>query len=285
MKKFILLASCSLCYSILTANTWAEKYTGSECHGTCTYEYDSETYTMTFSGTGDITGARANGGGGYDFFEYMQKKGMLVKNLIINEGITGATVGFTMGWGTSDGILKIPSTFVHTTWGNYLPVIWDNNFGTIEVSPNTSEQTVYMPLGMTNSHTLIITASDNMNYTIERFINGNDSNNWGFPEHIQVKCRGDIQKCQSMIKNRNTNVTYEYYIGYDNNGNPIEIWDENGKKTYSYKYLANGDYKKYDGDGNFLGSFMADGSKRRIYRVDEATAVTEGKNTFSIKYR
>ena len=68
-------------------------------------------------------------------------------------------------------------------------------------------------------------------------------------------------------------------------GLPIEMWDENGKKTYSYNYLANGDYKKYHSDANFLGSFMADGSKRRIYTVDEAAAVTGGKNTFSIKYR
>ena len=81
-------------------------------------------------------------------------------------------------------------------------------------------------------------------------------------------------------------LTVDYYVAYDEHGNLIEEWDENGKKAYAYKYFGNGDYSKYDENGNFLGNFMSDGSKRRIYNVNEAVAVVkDNKNTFSIKYR
>ena len=96
-----------------------------------------------------------------------------------------------------------------------------------------------------------------------------------------------------------TNVIQQY-LGYDLNlisedGNFYD-YDEKGKlqgvyysdgKSQTYKYSPNGDYTLYDKNGNFLGHFMSNGEKRRIYSVDEATAVTQkgSKNRFIIKYR
>ncbi len=73
---------------------------------------------------------------------------------------------------------------------------------------------------------------------------------------------------------------------YDKNGVTLAEYDSNGYKK-SYIYDENGDYTIRGEDGKFLGHFMADGSKRRKYTVNEAVAVLKGnnKNTFSIKYR
>ena len=111
-----------------------------------------------------------------------------------------------------------------------------------------------------------------------------------YPSNVVIQCKGtDLKACTDQISYpaNITAITPEYYKNRDTKGNIIEQWGPEGKKTYSYKYYANGDYMKYDGDGNFLGHFTSNGSKRRIYSVEEATAVVQNgaKNTFSIKYR
>ena len=76
------------------------------------------------------------------------------------------------------------------------------------------------------------------------------------------------------------------FYDYDQDHKLKGIYYADGtKKTYVYD--TNGDYALYDNDGNFLGHFMSNGEKRRIYTVNEATAITKkgAKNKFIIQYR
>lgn len=76
------------------------------------------------------------------------------------------------------------------------------------------------------------------------------------------------------------------FYDYDEKGKLQGVYYSDGK-SQTYKYSSNGDYALYDSDGNFLGNFMSNGQKRRIYSVNEAVAITTKgpKNRFIIKYR
>ena len=86
------------------------------------------------------------------------------------------------------------------------------------------------------------------------------------------------------IENMNKISEDGNFYEYDTNGKIKEVYYSNGEHK---KFSANGDYTLYDKNGNNLGVFKSDGTKRRIYNVDEATAVVKkgAKNNFSIKYR
>ena len=176
--------------------------------------------------------------------------------------------------------VQTPSTFdtLDHTSESYKTPFWYNQFGTVDLS-EIKNLDLWLP---TQANQNII-LDPNSNVTVSSTVYYDWPNTSKYK--LTIQCKGaDLKACQDMVTT-GKNLSVEYYQGTDEKGNIVEVWDKNGKKTYSYNYLANGDYKKYDGDGNFLGSFMADGSKRRIYRVDEAAAVTGLKNTFSIKYR
>lgn len=113
-----------------------------------------------------------------------------------------------------------------------------------------------------------------------------NSNNYPNRE-VQIQCKGsDPEKCKNLLKNQlsilshasNFSLSVDYYQGYDDKGNLVEVWDANGCKKYAYDSGGNLQ-RKMDENGNTLWA-------RRIYTVTEVTLVTKPKgNTFSIKYR
>ena len=279
MKQILI----TLILSLLVTNAFASgeckegetAYTNKCLNNNCTFCYNSKTEDLRIVPNSDVQEG--------DAVIIKSNVWNHANNVTIEEGITGSEPCiFGYGEGScATCTLKIPSTFndLRTSWYRNQPEpFWYNSFGTVDLS---DAKNLNLSLPTEKSQKIIL--DPNSNVTV-------NSSVWYNPQNtskikLTIQCKGaDLKACQDMVTT-GKNLSVEYYQGTDEKGNIVEVWDKNGKKTYSYNYLANGDYKKYDGDGNFLGSFMADGSKRRIYRVDEAAAVTGLKNTFSIKYR
>lgn len=75
------------------------------------------------------------------------------------------------------------------------------------------------------------------------------------------------------------------FYDYDSNNKLKGVYYADGNFN-TYDYQPNGDYKLYGTSGEFLGNFMENGQKRRIYNIEEATAVVNrDKNTFKVWYR
>ncbi len=243
---------------------------GSDCSGKCTWVYNDKdqsfVVTLNEGANGDIILGK----------NYVYGDIGKIKTISIPEGITGLSPYTFNDMSAEEGTtLKLPSTITSFGWAalSGLP------FETVDIS----EVKVDVTLSGNQLETVIL--GENNTHLLFDF---------GYnPPHpdIKILCKStDLNTCSSKISKGmwcgDLKVDTDFYKGYDEHGNLIEEWDENGKKAYSYKYFQNGDYSKYDENGNFLGNFMSDGSKRRIYMIDEAVAVVkDNKNTFSIIYR
>ena len=204
-----------------------------------------------------------------------------IRNVTIGEGITGSDdwslSSYFYPTGCSTCTLTLPSTFKDSFHNNphYHQIFQNTKFGTIDLS---ALHDVDITLNQDVSMNIILGEDSNSRITIA------GSYTSGSPQ-VSVQCKGtDLKACSDQIiyNKRNTAVSSEYYQQTDEKGR-IQQWSKDG--LFIYQYAPNGDYTLFDENENVLGHFKADGTKRRIYTVDEATAVTGGKNTFSIKYR
>ena len=279
MKKILITISLILFSTKLFAAD-----TGS-CGTNCIYTYDPKSETLTYSvaDSNDPTPAVINKS------DMRFELSGPATNVTISEGIQ--KIEWKDSWyctfsrDDSTGKLILPHSLLkleNHSFGNL-------KFSQIEIN---SDQAVFesgaFRFNPNANSTLILSENSNASFNKD-ILYGSYQGQYFSPASLNIACKGNPNEClkkfQSLRGIDQNIITADYYKGYDKNGNLIEIWDKNGKKTYSYTYANNGDYAMYDGDGNFMGNFMADGSKRRIYTVDEATAVTGRKNTFSIRYR
>ena len=279
MKKTIILTFSLTAYLVIASNAKAATTTVSSCDGKCTVYIDTVTHDVLIEknpevpeneeviiphGLFDINWSRF---GGY------------ARNVVIGEGITGSdswglSTYANMQTGTADGTLTLPSTFKSST--NDTP-FWNISFGTIDASALKDTELNLPQHALQN---LIIDENSNLK------INLNGSYG-AYASNVKIQCKGtDLKACTDQISYpaNKTTITTEYYSETDSKGR-IHQWSKDG--LFIYQYSPNGDYALYDENENLLGHFMSNGSKRRIYSVDEATAVvqTGAKNTFSIKYR
>ena len=112
--------------------------------------------------------------------------------------------------------------------------------------------------------------------------------NCNFPKtEVEIQCKGtNLEGCQGLVltPSKNTSwvpesfsLTSDFYVKKDENNNILEEWGPNGCTNYSYDKAGNLQ-RQTDENGNVLWA-------RRIYTVEEAAKATNGKNTFSIRYR
>ena len=258
------------------------------CSGKCTCTYDSEKLTLDFT-------PKAGAEGEILMSEFDTRDcNLTVKTMTVAEGIHGAR---TDGWGyialyinaTADSVVKLPSTF-HTQGA----IFGNSPFTTVDLSAiQNQDQNVNISISGTGLKNIILSEDSDVRVSIDYA-----TNNYLHPNNIEIECQGtDKSVCMGKIQNLQTDaegnkymtiaghkvpITADYFKGYDNNGEYVE-YSEKGKKVFNSPI---GDYSFYDENGKYIGSFMANGQKRRIYNVDEAIAVVSGnKNTFSIKYQ
>ena len=276
MKQILI----TIILSLLVTNAFASgecqegerAYTNKCVNNNCTFCYNSTTQDLRIVPNSDVQKGDAVDIGLHNWDT------LPTKNVTIEEGITGST-RWVFGYGGTVGcttcILKLPSTFQREITDSYNTPFWNNQFGIIDLS-DVQNLGISLPTDV-SSQTIILNPNSNVTVSAGGAYQGTSG------KGLTIQCKGtDLKACQDMVTT-SKNLSVEYYKAYDEKGNIIEEWTPQGKRSYTY--ANNGDYAIYDSDGNFLGNFMADGSKRRIYTVDEAAAVTGGKNTFSIKYR
>ena len=286
-------------------NALADMKTGTSCEGKCDWTYDTITHDLvvekrTIDLEGNVIGENEEViiPSHFPYTVSVASNGFygekIINNMTIKEGITGAEAwaieGYDCTTGTKEGTLTLPSTFKvkpEQLIGNgYQNPFYNIRFGTIDASALRDTE---IQISTTLLDSIIIDETANVKINVA--VPGGGTLNF------QINCKGtDLTECHNQVIpvaqwNGQAMVLPQtkdgYYQGYDTRGHLIESWGPDGKKTYSYNYLANGDYRMYDADGKFLGSFMSDGSKRRIYTVSEAEAALgkTGKNTFLIRYR
>ena len=268
----------------------AETLTGTDCNNKCIWEYDTTTNDIIIKPkpgvVGDIHIATSFSN---NFPNLNNGNKPTIRNATIAEGITSIDSNvFDSAKAKTYGTLKFPHSLKKITQNGGTDVY----FRTVELDMENLEH--ISTLNFRAVENLIITPAEGKSLpagSLGRLYGSGTlwGSHWENYAPLNISCRGDLELCRQNVAAVRGSLpgTIDYYKGYDENGNLIEIWDENGKKTYSYTYANNGDYAMYDGDGNFMGNFMADGSKRRIYTVDDATNAVgkNNKNTFSIRYR
>lgn len=279
----IVLAACP--YGT-TADSQSGICTRSGCDGKCTYELTlapGENPKNEY----DIT-VKPNQGASGDVVlgQHWDFNGAIkVRNFTVGEGITGMSQYSVINNGS--GTLKLPSTLKNMNgWS-----VYGVGFQTIDLSdvknletsgggPDAIGNTIALN-GVSHLQTLIIsedTSPISIGYA------GSVDN---YPNRaVQIQCKGtNLEKCQNLLKNQTMikkrasdfSISPEYYQGYDESGHLTEEWGPSGLKKYTYDKAGNLQ-RQTDENGNVLWA-------RRIYTVEEAAKATNGKNTFSIRYR
>lgn len=271
------------------------------CGGKCTWYYDTTTRDVKFEknanvpdGEEVIIPANLYRGGITGWSNDAEKRAM--RNVTIGEGITGMEKwalasygGYTTG--AAGGTLTLPSTYKnnpeHT--GVYGAELWNVSFGTIDASA-IKDTHLYIPSSA--SKNVILDPNSNVTTLFE-------SSYGKYPEKINVVCKGELAKCESMItlqRGATTEVTSEYYKGIGKDGN-YEEWSDAGKAVYEdetkqkplgkYDFAGNqiGRYE-YDGGGNLVAAYENGKAlyERTHYTPPEAAAAMPDKNAkYSIK--
>ena len=274
-----------------TAN--AKKLTDTDCGGTCTFEYDTETDVLTFSGTGVITS------NWHDKIRYWDDiPNHVLNNVVIGEGITGAEGhAFSSPWhttiGSSDGYIKIPSTFNNQGVYDNDYTFYYAGFGTFEIAPTNSDVPTSLGIALPNAHTLILTADENLSLVQAR------PSRWS--TGVDVQCRGGKSICEKMVRgmDASNNLSYSYYSGPDGNGN-WEVWSDEGKAVYAdstlqkilgkYNFAGNQTASyKYDGAGNLTAAYengVATFRRTSYTPAEAAAAVKKGnKNKVTMTFK
>ena len=287
MKKILIISSLSLlatnvlaaCPSGTTADPQSGICTRSGCGGKCTYELTlaqnpnpNNEYNISVKPNKGAEGDVVLG-------EFWRSYGELpVHDFIVGEGMTGMS-GYSI-INAGSGTLKLPSTLKNM--GGF--ATYNVGFKTIDLSDvknletsigwyNTLQNSITLN-GVFNLQNLIVSED-----TSPISIGGAYSGSYPSGE-IKIQCKGtNLEKCQNLLKTRLSGVSLSpaYYQGYDESGHLTEEWGPNGCTKYSYD--AGGNLQRQtDENGNVLWA-------RRIYTVEEAAKVTNGKNSFSIRYR
>lgn len=243
--------------------------TGS-CGTNCTYVYDSNTQTLTFSGTGTITGF------------YKASDFGPVKTLIVGEGITrlqGNQILFRYFGDVENSKLVLPSTLTALTTNT----ISDTKFKTIEMSTQNMTEISWPSIRNTGLNNLVLTPGGNVAFPSSIDISGT----------FNVQCKGAIEDCQKVLVNipnkvlnldhykeydGNNNLILEYtdtgYIRYDEEGNIIAKYDLSNNLQSSYTYNSDGSTSVYDASGKLTGLKNA----KSISPTQAAALVKKGNN-------
>ena len=251
---------------------WCATNSGSACGGKCTWYYDTETKDLRVEKNADVGESEEVIISGY----FSRSIAQTINNVTIGEGITGMMDSgywpFCTYGGHSDGsassTLKLPSTYKYTAGSG--THFWNVGFGTIDASA-LKDTTLSLPTAARQN--IIIDA--NSNVRIENY-----GSYGSVSPAINIICKGELTKCQSMLKTNATQVTAEYYKGYDSDGRIIEEWGPDGKTEYAYKL---------DGAGNLTAAYkngIATYKRTSYTPAEAAAAANRGSNntiTFTFK--
>ena len=169
----------------------------------------------------------------------------------------------------------------------------DRGFSTIDID-SSNFTTVYRDFNTSNL-TLIVPPNEKK-FTATAFT---DSNGGSIIDNLAIICKGDVALCAKSMdnalrplinNNRNLNMSDEAgnYVSFNENGFSVldstdkikASYDKSGNLLLRYEHGLDKSVKIYDKNGK-----LVDIRGKRIFTVEEATALVSGKNTFTIRYR
>ena len=277
MKKFciiiILMISTAISAYATCSSDQIEDETTGHCMNTFLTQdgkgaiyHDTETFDVVVKPLESGTTATLNGGG----VSVGGRKVSTVRNVTLAEGITSVTeLGIGNYYGSATflgGTLKLPSTIINIPSGGITNCI----FETIDASDVKNATDVN--IGVTNLSKIILSESSSQINLIQT-----DETS---PKNIVIQCKGRPNTCLGKVTSDSNMITFtaEPYKEYDKNGNPIVIWDENGRRNYTYDRGGNR-LKIIDENGKVIWT-------RRIYTTEEAIKASKPiGNKFKIRYQ
>lgn len=273
MRKILVMS-----FFLLAANSsWAVSVIESgECGQGCAYTIDDEgNLKITGDGTGMIREGAFRG-----------------KRNFKNVDIQGIS---SVGWlsfydaGSGGGTVKMDgsvSSISGPFWGNA-------KFSTIDID-STNFSTDCRDFNL-NNITLIIPPNEKK-FTATAFT---DSGGGSIINNLTIICKGDVALCAKSMDNAlrpliNNNKTLNMsdeagnYVSFNEKGFSVldstdkikASYDKSGNLLLRYEHDLDKSVKIYDKNGK-----LVDIRGKRIFTVEEATALVSGKNTFAIRYR
>ena len=279
MNKWILVLSFifPICVYAQTSGNCGPKDNDGNFTSNCTYTYDTDTRTLTISGTGKM----ADVGCTYDeqnhcigntpWKEYISQ----INNIVVEEGITSIGV-HAFKW-TSANNVSLPSSL--------------ENIGMAAFQYASALTNITLPSHLEHIGHAAFNSTSIAYFTLpesfQKYENYENQNTYLFSNsHLRgITIEGQADFVKDMLMGMDTsNVTI-----YCNKINPhceeLKNDADIGDKIKFYEY-KNGIYfydgKIYDNPADIAVNKSA---KRRIYTIEEANFVAGDKNRVSIKYR
>ena len=240
----------------------------------CTWEYDTETHTLTVSGTGKLSGglgSQTDENGKTTYFnaapwaEYAKD----IKNAVINEGIE--QIGSYTFYMTNLEHVSIPQS---------VTVINGQSFQYSRLKE------VNLPQNLTTIGHAAFNETDIESFVIPASFRGSASHIFGSRNLKNITIEGNADFSKVMLQDANLTKLTGIYCDTSNENCRNLLDDEQiGGKIKFYEKFGD----QYLFEGKFYTSLddIAERKydRKRIYTIDEANRVTGQKNRVSIKYR
>lgn len=240
----------------------------------CTWEYDTQTHTLTVSGTGSMAGAIGretdeNGKTTYFNAAPWAQYAKDIKNAVISEGIGH------IGYGTF-----YETTLEHVSIPQSVTIISSQSFQ----FSNLKE--VNLPQNLESIFHAAFNATDIESFVIPASFRGSDTYIFGSRKLKSITIEGGADFSKDMLQGANLTELTGIYCDTSNENCRSLLSDEQiGSKIKFYEKFGD----QYLFEGKFYTSLndIADRKydRKRIYTIDEANTVTGPINRISIKYR
>ena len=241
----------------------------------CTWEYDTQTHTLTVSGTGTMygkQGSQTNENGKTTYFnaapwaEYAND----MKNAVINEGIK--TIG---------GYTFYMTTLEHVSIPQSVTEIWSQAF------QYSNLKEVELPQNLKSIAHAAFCNTDIESFVVPASFKGSDTHIFGSKKLKSITIEGGADFSKDMLNGADLTKLTGIYCDTSNENCRNLLDDEQiGSKIKFYEkfgsqYLFKG--KFYTSLDDIAGHNY---DKKRIYTIDEANQVAKPSgNTVKIKYR
>jgi len=239
----------------------------------CTWEYDTQTHTLTVSGTGTLAGGlgkQTNENGETIYFnaapwaEYAQD----IKNAVINEGIE-----------TISGYTFYETTLEHVSIPQSVTVINGQSF------QDSRLKEVNLPQNLTSIGHAAFSATYIESFVIPASFRGSATHIFASLNLKSITIEGNADFTKAMLGGKITKLTDIYCDTSNENCHNLLSDEQIGSKIKFYEkfgdqYLFKG--KFYTSLDDIAGRKY---DRKRIYTIDEANAVAGKVNSVKIRYR
>ena len=283
MKKILFILSFSLSF-----NAYGEIVTDEKCGDNCTWSFNTQTGTLTISGTGEMTNwddytAVPWSSKIQDIRSLEISKGITnisanaflgaqsLKSVTIPEGVT--TIGLNAFWNSGITQIDLPNTLttISDSAFNWSPIkqidipnsvtFIGDAFRGVPLVDVVIPESVAQIGGRTFSsslHLQTLTIGENtiLGSDIFTYTDGRTNNT----DNLKIYCTGNLEKCQKNAGNFSDKV------------------------LQASKKQINGVTYVYDNKGKLI-TTSGKRIEKRIYTIDEANRVAGDKNRVSIRYR